>query len=196
MPSAQEVTASWRARPDFVKALPDRWQSAYAFALARPDVELLHDRLVVRVTEFQTVFPGLEVKVVREAVEVVGLPDEGSVQVDLGGLRAQVGVDPRVPVRDRRAFVDDVDPATAPAPAVAVAAPAPAPPVPRTAPEPRRAGVVGGRAVPAVVPAAVMAAAVATATRMAAAGAAVTRMATATGTTSAGAGAGPRWTMA
>ena len=85
--------------------------------LPRPDVELLHDRLVGRVTELEAVLPGLEVEVVGEAVEVVGLPDEGPVQVDLGGLRAHVGVDPRVLVRDRHAFVDDVDPAAAPAPA-------------------------------------------------------------------------------
>lgn len=38
MPTAEEVTATWKARPEFVKSLPDKWQSAYAFALARPDV--------------------------------------------------------------------------------------------------------------------------------------------------------------
>jgi hypothetical protein len=38
MPTAEEVTATWQARPDYVKALPPDWQGAYAFALARPDV--------------------------------------------------------------------------------------------------------------------------------------------------------------
>jgi len=38
MPTADEVTATWKARPDYVKALPAEWQGAYAFALARPDV--------------------------------------------------------------------------------------------------------------------------------------------------------------
>jgi hypothetical protein len=35
---AEQVVASWKARPDFVRALPDDWQAAYRFALARPDV--------------------------------------------------------------------------------------------------------------------------------------------------------------
>jgi hypothetical protein len=38
MPTAEEVTAAWAARPDYVKALPAAGQAAYAFALARPDV--------------------------------------------------------------------------------------------------------------------------------------------------------------
>ena len=38
MPTADEVTATWKARPDYVKALPTEGQAAYAFALARPDV--------------------------------------------------------------------------------------------------------------------------------------------------------------
>lgn len=38
MPTADEVTATWDARPDYVKALPAEGQAAYAFALARPDV--------------------------------------------------------------------------------------------------------------------------------------------------------------
>jgi hypothetical protein len=38
MPTAQEVTSTWQARPDYVKALPAEWQEAYAFALSRPDV--------------------------------------------------------------------------------------------------------------------------------------------------------------
>ncbi len=38
MPTAGEVTATWKSRPDYVRSLPDKWQSAYAFALARPDV--------------------------------------------------------------------------------------------------------------------------------------------------------------
>jgi hypothetical protein len=38
MPTADEVTATWKARPDYVKALPVEGQGAYAFALARPDV--------------------------------------------------------------------------------------------------------------------------------------------------------------
>jgi hypothetical protein len=38
MPTADEVSETWKARPDYVKALPDAWQSAYAYALARPDV--------------------------------------------------------------------------------------------------------------------------------------------------------------
>ena len=38
MPTAEEVTTTWGARPDYVKALPAEGQAAYAFALARPDV--------------------------------------------------------------------------------------------------------------------------------------------------------------
>ena len=38
MPTADEVTTAWGARPDYVKALPADGQAAYAFALARPDV--------------------------------------------------------------------------------------------------------------------------------------------------------------
>ncbi len=38
MPTAEEVTATWKVRPDYVKALPAEWQGAYSFALARPDV--------------------------------------------------------------------------------------------------------------------------------------------------------------
>jgi len=38
MPTADEVSATWSARPDYVKALPAEGQAAYAFALARPDV--------------------------------------------------------------------------------------------------------------------------------------------------------------
>jgi len=38
MPTADEVSATWQVRPDYVKALPGEWQSAYAYALARPDV--------------------------------------------------------------------------------------------------------------------------------------------------------------
>jgi hypothetical protein len=38
MPTADEVSTTWAARPDYVKALPDAGQAAYAFALARPDV--------------------------------------------------------------------------------------------------------------------------------------------------------------
>jgi len=38
MPTGDEVTAAWNARPAFVEALPAEGQSAYAFALARPDV--------------------------------------------------------------------------------------------------------------------------------------------------------------
>ena len=38
MPTADEVNATWQARPDYVKALPAEGQAAYAFALARPDV--------------------------------------------------------------------------------------------------------------------------------------------------------------
>jgi hypothetical protein len=38
MPTAEEVTATWMARPEYVKTLPADWQAAYAYALARPDV--------------------------------------------------------------------------------------------------------------------------------------------------------------
>jgi len=38
MPTADEVSTTWKARPDYVKALPGDWQGAYAYALARPDV--------------------------------------------------------------------------------------------------------------------------------------------------------------
>lgn len=38
MPTADEVTSTWKARPDYVKTLPPEWQEAYAFALSRPDV--------------------------------------------------------------------------------------------------------------------------------------------------------------
>jgi hypothetical protein len=38
MPTAQEVEATWNARPGYVNALPADWQAAYSFALARPDV--------------------------------------------------------------------------------------------------------------------------------------------------------------
>ena len=38
MPTADEVTTTWDARPEYVKDLPAEGQAAYAFALARPDV--------------------------------------------------------------------------------------------------------------------------------------------------------------
>ena len=38
MPTADEATSTWAARPDYVRALPAEGQAAYAFALARPDV--------------------------------------------------------------------------------------------------------------------------------------------------------------
>jgi hypothetical protein len=38
MPTTDEVTSTWKARPDYVAALPAAGQGAYAFALARPDV--------------------------------------------------------------------------------------------------------------------------------------------------------------
>ena len=38
MPTADEVSDTWKARPAYVQDLPDAWQSAYAYALARPDV--------------------------------------------------------------------------------------------------------------------------------------------------------------
>ena len=37
-PTARDIDRVWAARPEFVRALPDDWQAAYAFALARPDV--------------------------------------------------------------------------------------------------------------------------------------------------------------
>ncbi len=38
MPTADEVSSTWKARPGYVKELSAEWQEAYAFALARPDV--------------------------------------------------------------------------------------------------------------------------------------------------------------
>jgi hypothetical protein len=38
MPTAEEITTTWDARPAYVNALPADWQAAYSFALARPDV--------------------------------------------------------------------------------------------------------------------------------------------------------------
>lgn len=38
MPTGDEVTAAWKARPAFVKGSTAETQAAYAFALARPDV--------------------------------------------------------------------------------------------------------------------------------------------------------------
>lgn len=38
MPTQEEVTATWAARPQYVRDLPPDWQAAYAYALARPDV--------------------------------------------------------------------------------------------------------------------------------------------------------------
>jgi hypothetical protein len=38
MPTGDEVTTAWNARPGYVEALPAEGRSAYAFALARPDV--------------------------------------------------------------------------------------------------------------------------------------------------------------
>ncbi len=38
MPTADEVSSTWKARPAYVKDLSAEWQQAYAFALARPDV--------------------------------------------------------------------------------------------------------------------------------------------------------------
>jgi Protein of unknown function with PCYCGC motif len=38
MPTAQEVSATWKARPGYVQALDAPGQAAYAFALAHPDV--------------------------------------------------------------------------------------------------------------------------------------------------------------
>ena len=38
IPTDAEVAAAWDRRPEFVRALPEDWQAAYKFALARPDV--------------------------------------------------------------------------------------------------------------------------------------------------------------
>lgn len=38
IPTDDEIAAAWKARPDYVRALPEDWQAAYKFALARPDV--------------------------------------------------------------------------------------------------------------------------------------------------------------
>jgi Protein of unknown function with PCYCGC motif len=38
LPTQDQVTSAWSARPEYVKALPAAWQEAYAYALARPDV--------------------------------------------------------------------------------------------------------------------------------------------------------------
>ena len=38
VPTAAEAAAMWDARPDFVSAAPHRTQTAYAFAISRPDV--------------------------------------------------------------------------------------------------------------------------------------------------------------
>ncbi len=38
VPTADVVAAAWERRPEFVRALPEDWQAAYKFALARPDV--------------------------------------------------------------------------------------------------------------------------------------------------------------
>jgi hypothetical protein len=38
IPSAEDVAAGWAARPDFVSHATHRTQTAYAFALARPDI--------------------------------------------------------------------------------------------------------------------------------------------------------------
>lgn len=38
MPTADQVEAAWATRPAYVTALPDDWQAAYHFAVARPDV--------------------------------------------------------------------------------------------------------------------------------------------------------------
>lgn len=38
MPSQAQVDAAWATRPAYVTALPDDWQAAYHFAIARPDV--------------------------------------------------------------------------------------------------------------------------------------------------------------
>ena len=38
IPTDAEIAAAWDRRPDYVRALPEDWQAAYKFALARPDV--------------------------------------------------------------------------------------------------------------------------------------------------------------
>ena len=38
IPTNAEIAAAWDRRPEFVRALPEDWQAAYKFALARPDV--------------------------------------------------------------------------------------------------------------------------------------------------------------
>ncbi|HWP63902.1 MAG TPA: PCYCGC motif-containing (lipo)protein [Candidatus Binatia bacterium] len=38
IPTSAEIAAAWDRRPDYVRALPEDWQAAYKFALARPDV--------------------------------------------------------------------------------------------------------------------------------------------------------------
>lgn len=38
IPTDAEIAAAWERRPEFVRALPEDWQAAYKFALARPDV--------------------------------------------------------------------------------------------------------------------------------------------------------------
>jgi hypothetical protein len=37
-PTDEEIEAAWATRPAYVTDLPAEWQSAYAYALARPDV--------------------------------------------------------------------------------------------------------------------------------------------------------------
>lgn len=38
IPTDAEISAAWERRPEYVRALPEDWQAAYKFALARPDV--------------------------------------------------------------------------------------------------------------------------------------------------------------
>ena len=38
IPTEAEIAAAWERRPEYVRALPEDWQAAYKFALARPDV--------------------------------------------------------------------------------------------------------------------------------------------------------------
>jgi hypothetical protein len=38
IPTDAQIAAAWKTRPDYVRALPEDWQAAYKFALARPDV--------------------------------------------------------------------------------------------------------------------------------------------------------------
>ena len=38
IPTDAEIAAAWERRPEYVRALPEDWQAAYKFALARPDV--------------------------------------------------------------------------------------------------------------------------------------------------------------